>query len=295
MRLDSRQTTAFLAVAEHGSFEIAAQQLHLTSSALSQRIKALELELNSVLFVRSRPCRLSNAGQRLLSHLKRLQILENEVYSDLLGEAAGTNNLALAVNADSLDTWFLPAVAEFCQQHAITLDLCVDDQEHTQTLLAQGQVLACISTLAQSLPGCEAEFLGVMRYQAACSKAFYQRWFAQGVNFASLRLAPLVNYNRKDQLQRRFLHEHFGLQHSQWICHHIPASTPFNQALSLGLGWGMMPEHMLTKPHDLQLLAQDKPIDVPLYWHSWKLQGRSLNLLKQHLLKYHEKNNLGVK
>ncbi len=285
MRLDNRQTSAFLAVAECGSFESAALHLHLTTSALSQRVKALEAELNTILFVRSRPCRLSTAGQRLLSHLKRLQTLENDLYLDLLGEQAGTSNLSLAINADSLDTWFLPAVAGFCQQQAITLDLCIDDQEHTQQLLAQGQVLACISTLAESLPGCEAQFLGVMRYQATCSKAFYQRWFAEGVNFTNLRLAPLVNYNRKDQLQRRFLSEHFGLQQAQLLCHHIPASTPFNQALSLGLGWGMIPELMLNQLPDLQLLVPDRPIDVPLYWHSWKIQGRSLNLLAQQVLR----------
>ncbi len=286
MQLDSRQTSAFLAVAKHASFDIAAQHLHLTSSALSQRIKALELQLSTILFVRSRPCRLSPSGQRLLTHLLRLQGLEQDMLQDMRGEGAGITRLALAINADSLDTWFLPALANFAKPEQISLDICVDDQDHTHQLLAQGQVSACISTEASSLQACQANYLGTMRYQAACSSDFYQQWFSKGVDFASLRLAPIVNYNRKDQLQARFMSEYYDLQATP-ACHYIPASTPFNQALSLGLGWGMVPELMLSKIQPgLQLLAPDKPIDLALYWHCWTIQSLSLNALAQHLAKH---------
>lgn len=292
MQLDSRQTTAFLAVASHASFEAAARHLHLTSSALSQRIKALEAQLGSILFVRSRPCRLSSSGQRLLSHLQRLQDLEQDLLKDLRGETNTQIKLALAVNADSLDTWFLPALASFSNPAQITLELCVDDQDHTHQLLVQGQVSACISTKPESLNACQANYLGTMRYQAACSAEFYHTWFHAGVNFTSLRLAPVVNYNRKDQLQSRFMQEHFGLQHATPACHYIPASTPFNQALSLGLGWGMVPELMLNQlPVPLRLLAPEKPIDVALYWHCWTIQSQSLSALAQHLAR-HSKNYL---
>lgn len=292
MQLDSRQTTAFLAVASNASFEVAAKHLHLTSSALSQRIKALEAQLGSVLFIRSRPCRLTSSGQRLLSHLQRLQGLEHDLLKDLHGETNSKIKLALAVNADSLDTWFLPALANFANPAQITLDLCVDDQDHTHQLLAQGQVSACISTKSESLHACQASYLGTMRYQAACSAEFYQTWFSGGVNFTTLRLAPVVNYNRKDQLQSRFMHEHFGLHHATSACHYIPASTPFNQALSLGLGWGMVPELMLAQmPASLSLLAPEKPIDVALYWHCWTIQSQSLSALAQHLAR-HSKNYL---
>jgi LysR family transcriptional regulator, chromosome initiation inhibitor len=76
MQIDSRQLTAFAAVLREGSFEAAARSLHLTPSAVSQRIKLLEERLGRVLIRRAAPCTATGAGQALQRHAQQLQLLE---------------------------------------------------------------------------------------------------------------------------------------------------------------------------------------------------------------------------
>lgn len=287
MKFDTRQCAALMSVIDSGSFEAAAQQLSLTPSALSQRIRALEIQLGTTLVIRSRPCRATPAGQRLLQHLRRVAEMEQDLSGMFADQPQTPVSIALAVNADSLDSWVLPALADFLIKENILLDLCIDDQEHTHALLENGMVLGCISAEPQAMRGCEAEALGNMRYQAVASKAFCARWFPQGMQRESARLAPVLTFNRKDKLQSQFLLEHFGLPENACPRHHIPATAPYNRAIALGLGWGMIPELMLKEMQpepELIRLAPDSPVDVALYWHRWKVQSPRLARLSAKLV-----------
>lgn len=289
MNLDSRQCAALLAVIDSGSFEQAAMLLHLTPSAVSQRVRALEIQLGSPLLVRSRPCRATHAGQRLLQHLRRVQLLEQDLQADFSGEQAELLSIGIAVNADSLASWLLPAVAEFLLTEKVLLDVSLDDQDHTHALLEAGLALGCISTEAQAMRGCSAERLGIMRYRCLASPAFQQRWFAGGMQRASAQKAPAVVFNRKDKLQSDYLLRHYGILENSYPCHYVPASEPFVHAIALGLGWGMVPELMLhTLPSQIASgaltdLAPDCPMDIDLYWHSWKVQSPRMQKLTQTL------------
>ena len=289
MNLDSRQCAALLAVIDSGSFEQAAALLHLTPSAVSQRVRALEIELGSPLLVRSRPCRATHAGQRLLQHLRRVQLLEQDLHADFSGEQADFLSISVAVNADSLASWFLPAVADFLQAEQVLLDVSLDDQDHTHALLEAGLALGCISTEAQAMRGCSAERLGIMRYRCLGSPAFQQRWFAKGMQRGSAQKAPVVIFNRKDKLQSGYLQQHFGIIENSYPCHYVPASEPFMHAIALGMGWGMVPELMLQHlPSQIASgalvdLAPDQPQDIDLYWHSWKVQSPRMQKLTQTL------------
>ena len=288
MKFDTRQCAALMSVIDSGSFEAAAQQLNLTPSALSQRVRALEIQLGTTLIIRSRPCRATTAGQRLLQHLRRVAEMEQDVAETFSDQPHTPVSIALAVNADSLDSWVLPALADFLIKENILLDISIDDQEHTHTLLENGTVLGCISAESQAMRGCEAEFLGHMRYQAVASKAFSQHWFPKGMQRDSVRHAPILTFNRKDQLQSQFLREHFGLSDQACPGHYVPATAPYNRAIALGLGWGMIPELMLKDPSlatGLVRLAARHPVDVPLYWHRWKVQSPRLARLSAKLVK----------
>ncbi|HTD02332.1 LysR family transcriptional regulator ArgP [Undibacterium sp.] len=291
MKLDSRQCAALLAVIDSGSFEQAATLLRLTSSAVSQRVRALEIQLGSPLLVRSRPCRPTHAGQRLLQHLRRVQLLEQDLQADFSGEQAELLSIAIAVNADSLASWVLPAVAEFLRSEQVLLDVSVDDQDHTHALLEAGLALGCISTEAHAMRGCSAERLGVMRYRCMASPAFRQNWFADGMRRSSAQKAPVIVFNRKDKLQSDFLRLHYGILENSYPCHYVPASEPFMHAIALGMGWGMVPELMLQKlpgplgPGALIDLAPDHPTDIDLYWHSWKVQSPRMQKLSQTLIR----------
>lgn len=287
MKLDSKQCEAVLAVIESGSFEQAAALLHVTPSAVSQRVSALEVSLGRTLVVRSRPCRTTHAGQRLLQYLRRVQVLEEDLQAEFAGEQAEPLTIAVAVNADSLGSWFLPALAQFLLREQVLLDLTVDDQDHTHTLLEAGLALGCISTKPQAMRGCAVESLGVMRYRCMAAPAFRKRWFAHGMTRAAARRAPVIVFNRKDKLQAEFLQQQYGLPPDAYPCHYIPAFEPYMQAICLGLGWGMVPEVQL---RDLQTsgalvdLAPKRPTDVGLFWHSWKVQSPRMERMSETLI-----------
>ncbi|GKT24485.1 LysR family transcriptional regulator ArgP [Acidovorax sp. SUPP3334] len=278
MALDSKQCEAFLAVAEAGSFEQAAAALHITPSAVSLRVRALETRLGQPLIVRGRPSRATRAGRQLLQHLQRSRAMEQDLLAGLSGGDAGDAFFAvtLAVNADSLATWLLPALSGALQRERIALELVVDDQEHTHALLQAGLAHACVSAQPHAMRGCTAERLGSMRYRLVASPAFAVQWFGpRGITRASARKAPTVVFNHKDPLQANALLNAFGLQASAYPSHYVPASEPFVTAIRLGLGYGMVPELQIgdaIERGELIDVLPDAATDVPLYWHGWAQQ-----------------------
>lgn len=288
MALDSKQCEAFLGVAETGSFELAAARLHLTPSAVSLRVRALETGLGEALVVRGRPCRTTHAGRRLLQHLQRTRLMEQDLLAGLGGaqEGDGFFAAALAVNADSLATWLLPALAPVLQQQRIVLELVVDDQAHTHALLEAGLVNACVSAEPHAMRGCVAEPLGHMRYRMVAAPAFAAQWFRRGMTRAAAQRAPAVVFNRKDLLHADALQRTLGLPASAYPCTHVPASEPFVAALRLGLGYGMVPQLQIGDALERGELVEVLPeaaTQVPLYWHHWAQQPPRLDLLLRHV------------
>lgn len=287
MHLDPKQTEAFRAVIQSGSFEQAAQLLHVTPSAVSQRVRALESNLGSALIVRSRPCRATAVGQRLLQHLKRARLLEAELKADLAEQSDAPLVVVAAVNADSLGTWFFPALAELLIRERVLLDLTVEDQDHTYSLLESGLAIACISTEPKPMRGCSAEPLGSMRYRLVAAAEFQRQHFPNGLTRAAARQAPVVAYTRKDALQSSFLLRHFGLPAGAYPCHYVPGTEPRFSAIRYGLGYGMVPELLLQEAlasGELVDLAPQAPLDVALYWHTWKVQSPRMEYLSRKVI-----------
>src|SRR5262245_9477090 len=135
MAVDSTQLATLAAVVGEGSFEAAARSLHVTPSAVSQRIKALELAVGQVLIRRTKPCQATEAGRPLLRLAGQYALLEREA---LAGGDPRRTRIAVVVNADSLATWFPDALAALAKRHPVCFDLREDDQDHTAELLRDG-------------------------------------------------------------------------------------------------------------------------------------------------------------
>ena len=293
--LDARQLDALAAVIEHGSFGEAAKTLSLTLAAVSLRIKSLEGELGQRLLVRGKQVRATPAGQALLGHVRQLRLMESDLLAGLQGggKAGRLQSLSVAVNADSLSSWFLPGVAPVLQDHGLLLDVVVDDQDHTHDALKSGDVTGCVTTLAQAMRGCVAEPLGVMRYRCMASPALLAQWnepVAGGKATGSNRLAhrllasPAVIFNRKDALQDTFLAQHFKLKDALYPRHFVPAVDAFEFALELGMGWGMVPDILLAaRAHrpPLQEVLPGCAVDVRLYWQHWTREPLAAQRLTQ--------------
>ena len=209
------------AIVEEGGFERAAQRLSITQSAVSQRLRALEAQVGTVLIVRSRPLRPTSAGNLLLKHTKMLRLLRADLERDLkelapssLGGAREEERISIAINADSIATWALPALTALAQQ-GLPMEIITDDQDFTHEWLREGQVLGCVTTLRQALRGCKIAPLGAMDYVAVASPAFCQTRLAGGSGLLTahnFRSVQFVAFNRKDDMQTEFVSKAFGLK-----------------------------------------------------------------------------------
>ena len=275
--LDYALLAALAAVIRTGSFERAAQQLHVTPSAVSQRVKLLEERVGTVLVVRGQPCTGTPAGQRLCQHTERVALLESELQQDLpsLERADPMLTLRIAVNADSLATWFVAAMAE---ARECLFDLVLDDQDHSADWLRRGEVLAAVTASAKPVKGCDSTPLGALRYVATASPAFVRRHFPDGVSADAVARAPCLTFNSKDQLQAHWVRQAFGANLTS-PTHWLPSSQAFVDGALAGLGWGMNPE-MLIAEHlrtgRLVALVPDQPFDVPLFWQRSRIASRTL-------------------
>jgi LysR family transcriptional regulator (chromosome initiation inhibitor) len=269
------QLQALATVHRRGSFEVAAAILGLTPSAISQRIKALEDRVGCLLIRRGQPCEATSAGLRLIRHHDEVALLEQALARDLPGAAAGPATLRIAVNADSLATWLIPALAAV---DGILFDIVIDDQDHSQDWLRRGEVAAALTSHAGPLQGCDTTPLGALRFRATASPAYLARWMPEGPTPSALAAAPALTFSDKDRLQMLWAERQTGRKFD-FPTHRLASTHAFVDAALAGLGWGMNPE-MLVADHlakgRLVELAPDSPLDTPLHWQFSRLTAEAI-------------------
>lgn len=283
---DYKLLSALAAVVEQAGFERAAQVLGLSQSAISQRIKLLEARIGQPVLIRATPPSPTEIGRRLLNHVQQVRLLERDLQSAVpaLDDEGLPERLRIALNADSLATWWAVAVGDFCADQHLLLDLVVEDQTVGLKRMRAGEVAACLCASERPVAGGRSVLLGAMRYRALASPAFIARHFPEGVSAGLLPKTPALVFGPDDFLQHRYL---ASLGVDGGFEHHLcPSSEGFIRLTEAGLGWGLVPElqvrEQLASGALVELLA-DKPIDVPLYWHHWRNGGQLLGQLTEHL------------
>lgn len=272
---DYKLLEALGAAVDEGGFEKASRRLHITQSAVSQRIKLLEESEGQVLITRTSPPYPTKRGLELLAHYRRVRLLEDGLYQKREDQHRSPATFSIGINADSLATWFLPCVALFLREHSIILDIHVEDQEQTLSLLKNGRVWGCVSTREVSTHGCAITRLGTMRYSLCCTPDYMAKWFPGGISIDSVRQAPIMRFNRNDHLNDSFFAGVFGQQSPPRCEYYVPSSESFFQFVLSGIACGIIPE-LQSKPHlESEALVDCMPgtfIDVHLFWHSWSLK-----------------------
>ena len=278
MQVDLAQLQALRAAVDAGTLDGAARALHVTPSAVSQRLKALEQATGRVLLVRSRPVRVTEHGRAVLRLAREVELLTADAERDL-DDAPGPVQLSVAVNADSLSTWLLPALTPLRDE--LLLDLHRADQDDTAALLRDGSVVAAVTAAASPVPGCTSTPLGVMRYRPAARPDFVRRWFPDGPTSSALGQAPVVHFDRDDDLQRLWLRRR-SRGRARPPAHHVPSTEGFVHAVLGGFGWAMLSELQLAQPtlrSSVVLLDERAAVDVRLHWQRWKVRSASLDRL----------------
>lgn len=285
---DYKLLSALAAVVEQGGFERAALVLGLSQSAVSQRIKLLEARLGQPVLVRATPPQPTELGRRLLGHVQQVRLLERDLQGQVpaLDESGLPERLRVSINADSLATWWAPAVADFCAEQRVLLDLVVEDQEVGLKRMRAGEVAACVCGAERPVAGARSVALGAMRYRALASPAYIARHFPSGVTPAALARSPAVVFGPDDFLQHRYLE---SVDITGGFAYHLcPSSEGFVRFVSVGLGWGLVPELQVADElarGELVELLPERPLDVPLYWHHWRNGGDLLGELTRQLVR----------
>lgn len=271
-----------VALIEERTFDAAARRLAVTPSAISQRIKAMERSTGQVLVQRSNPVEPTAAGDIALRYGRQMRLLEDEAARALALEEgeAGAVTVPLAINADSLGTWFMEALARV-EVPGVVFEVLRDDQEHTTSLLRAGKVMAAVTSNADAVQGCRSELLGTMTYHAVCSPGFLEKHLDGTATPDNLGKVTVVDFDRKDQTQNRFFRDFTG-RTLRAPRHYIPTTADYARAILLGMGWGLLPDRQCLpeiENGDLVEFAPEQAIEMPLYWQRWTLESPLLEEL----------------
>ncbi|MCP8707115.1 LysR family transcriptional regulator ArgP [Streptomyces sp. AC04842] len=274
------QVRTLLAVVDEGTFDAAAAALHVTPSAVSQRVKALEQRTGRVLLSRTRPVRPTESGEVLVRLARQVARLERDAYAELgLSGAGEPTRVSIAVNADSLATWFLDALVRLPARSRLCFELRREDESHTAALLREGTVMAAVTSSRDPVPGCSVRRLGTMRYLPVAHPEFAAELLADPLE-ESVAAAPVVVFDRRDDFQDGFVRRLTGGRTGAGTSrHYVPTSEGFAEAVAAGLGWGMVPEAQavpLLEAGRVVVFAPGREADAALYWQQWKLDSPAL-------------------
>jgi LysR family transcriptional regulator (chromosome initiation inhibitor) len=284
---DADALECLAAIVEEGGFERAAVRLSVTQSAVSQRLRSLEAQVGTVLLVRSRPIRPTTAGRLLIKHAVQLRLLRSDLETDLQDLTPGAKTqreeerISIAINADSIATWALPALSPLVNG-GLPLEIITDDQDFTHEWLREGQVLGCVTTLKLALRGCKVLPLGDMQYVAVASKSFADAQCPQGLTPHNFRQIPFIAFNRKDDLQAGFVARALGLRRVALSQRFVPSSEGQVHAVQAGWGASVVPQLLVKDQIDrgeLVNLTPDFSLPVSLYWHCWNLDSDVIDRL----------------
>lgn len=284
MNFDHLQLSALSAVIREGSFERAAAVLHVTPSAISQRIRALEEKTGTILVVRESPCRPTAEGEKLYRHALQIELLEDDILQTMkIDHEAASRPIPIAVNIDSLSTWFPEVIRDFAAMTGQHLEIITDDQDYTAQWLREGRVLGAITSLQKPIQGCQVYKLGTMHYDAVASPDFVRRYFGKGVNIETLSSAPVIFGTQKDALPEQFIKILTGKKPGKRPPYHcIPCFTILSAGAIQGLGWAPVVD-LIARPaiqkKQLINIAPGKTVAVNLYWQCWRLASPSLDAL----------------
>lgn len=292
---DPGHLRALSAVLNEGSFDAAAAVLHVTPSAVSQRIRALEERAGTALLVRSQPTQATEAGQVIYQHAETVALLEQALAAQFRpsDDSDAPVRARIAVNADSLDTWFIAVMARAQAESGLVFDVTSVDQDHTLNLLRAGDVQAAVTTEKQAVAGCDVTPLGSLRYVATCSPEFAQKWFPEGVTAQTIEQAPALVFDRRDNLQDHWVRAEFGGAVPIRRQHMLPSTKGFVSAAEAGLGWGMNPENLVTEKlrrGRLVAMGRQPTFDTPLYWQVSRVVAGPLSPLTRAVIQVAQRN-----
>ncbi len=286
--LDYKLLEALVSVVQEGGFDKAAQSLCLTQSAVSQRIKQLEEQIGQTIIARTNPPKATKAGQKIVKHFLQIRRLEDDLFESIAPQDYKEFvTLSIGTNRDCLATWLHEALQGFLNDNKVVIEFCAADQEQTHRLMRDGDVMGCISVKNQAMQGCKIEYLGKMKYWLVAAPAFISKWFSKGISYNSIQQAPLIRFDRKDEMHIQFFQNVMDNIPDQLPTYFLPSTRTYAEFIYTGLAYGLLPEQEcrdLLATGGLVNLFPNTPLYVELYWHCWNLKSKLLEKFSKHLV-----------
>lgn len=276
---DYKLLHAFANVVEWGSFERAAKHMGLTQSAVSQRVKLLESRLGEPLLIRGGDMRTTETGQAILNHVARVMLLEQELSSTVALPESEPARIRIAINHDSVSSWWFSALKPFFEQANVKIDLVLEDQNYGLSRMKKGDVSAVLCTDQQPLQGARCAYVGELECGIFASSNFVEQYFSEGVTPQAIKQAPVVLYDYRDGLQAE-AHRQLKLP-TDFPYHMCPSTMGIEHMINEGIAYGILALKQVedsVKNGRCQLLTspQQAPcLSIPLYWHYWR-QGSEI-------------------
>lgn len=273
MQFDYKGVEALYTVIQTQSFEEAAQALCITQSAVSQRIKNLQIYHGDALLIKELPYRATEYAEKLLIHYKKVVLLEKELESVMASEIEPFK-LSIAMSRDILETWFIDSIKKSSFLDGVVFDITSVDQELTIDFFKRGEVLACFSTAKKPLPGCLSDFVGNMRYVLVATPQFKSKYFKTGKHKSYLLRAPTIKYDNHDFLQDRYLEKYFNIYDERPCYYTLPSIKGFREFVLADRAYALIPEIDIIfylNSGKLVNLFPDKVWNMPIYLHHWVL------------------------
>lgn len=272
------------------SFEKAAEELNITQSAISQRIKQLEQLIAQPVLVRSQPLSVTTVGQKLLRHFRQVKQLEHELISQILpDEVDDIVTISIAINADSLASWFIPAISPLLKKHAIELKLQVYDEARTRELLKKGEVYAALSSESEPITGCKVTKIADVDYILCATPKFRTKYFKKGLTKEALYHAPGIRFDPQDTMHIDYIYDHYDVSLGEYPLHTVGSSEAFVAMTVEGLACSLLPitqANEYLKQGILVDLAPENHLIRSMYWHSWVLERGIFKKVSEYIVKY---------
>lgn len=281
---NNQELLTLIAVIDKGSFESAARSLFVTTGAISQRIKSLENKFGAPIIIRSSPPKLTKNGERIMLLARQISLLQKEVVDVLSAKKEGRASVPIAVNYDSLTSWFLKVITRSCMETDILLDIKTTSKSATQQLLKDGTVIAAVTPSPEIIPGCKAVSLGALEYLPVCSRQFYQEHFKKGVSKQSLLKVPAIYFSNEDYSGNSFLKK-FDLSPEDIRRYFIPETDGIIEMVKANMGWAPLPRFSLEKHSEADLICFDPHVfTIELFWKTWELSSLTIHNFSQIVL-----------
>lgn len=269
-----------LVIKEQG-FEKAASKLNITQSAVSQRIKSLENDFGELLVTRTLPPKPTELGKKLLKLLYHVNLMEQDIFDN-----GGVNieTIPLAINADSLATWFLPSIQSVLDDANLRLDIRIDDETRTLDHLISGNAVGAISTYNKPIINGKCDYIGSLDYILAGTEEFAKKYFPKGVTKESLLKAPVVSFCQNIDQHHIFLQQHFEIIPGNLVSHIVPSSEAYIKMILQSSACCMIPKQQIAaelNDNKIINLVPDLVQHKRLYWHRYNLESEPIRKLTE--------------